>query len=332
MTFHPSSFIPHPLHWSIVLFAFFFDLLLGDPRWFPHPVVLIGRGISLGEEILRRLVESKTAELLAGATLAVVIPVSAFVAVDFIIRLTSNLHQWAGWFAAVFFGYTTIAAKSLYQEPLKVASMLDAKNLDGARKELSCLVGRDTGNLDEKEITRALVETVAENTSDGVIAPLFYLAIGGPPLAMAYKAINTLDSMVGYKNEKYLYFGRASARLDDIVNYLPARLSALLLIMAAFILRKDWEKALKITLRDRKNHQSPNSGHPEAAVAGALGRRLGGLSYYGGVLSNKPFIGDDAGEFQVRDVREAGRLMLTASALMVLISFFMLSIWGLRCV
>ena len=210
--------------------------------------------------------------------------------------------------------------------------MLDAKNLDGARNELSCLVGRDTSSLDEKGITRALLETVAENTSDGVIAPLFYLAIGGPPLAMAYKAINTLDSMVGYKNEKYLYFGRASARLDDIANYIPARITAILLAVAAFILRKDWRRAWRITLRDSGNHPSPNSGYPEAAVAGALGRRLGGLSYYGGMPSNKPFIGDDAGEFQVRDVREAGRLMLMTSALMVLISIVVLSIWGQRCV
>ncbi|MEK6725427.1 MAG: adenosylcobinamide-phosphate synthase CbiB [Deltaproteobacteria bacterium] len=326
-----SVFSPQPSA-SLVLCAFFLDLLLGDPRWFPHPVVLIGRGISLGEGTLRRLAKFKTAELLAGAMLAVVIPVSAFVAVDFIIKLTSHLHQWTGWFAAVFFGYTTIAAKSLYQEPLKVAAMLDAKNLDGARNELSCLVGRDTSSLDEKGITRALLETVAENTSDGVIAPLFYLAIGGPPLAMAYKAINTLDSMVGYKNEKYLYFGRASARLDDIANYIPARITAILLAVAAFILRKDWRRAWRITLRDSGNHPSPNSGYPEAAVAGALGRRLGGLSYYGGMPSNKPFIGDDAGEFQVRDVREAGRLMLMTSALMVLISIVVLSIWGQRCV
>lgn len=319
------------MHWSIILIAFILDLLLGDPRWFPHPVVMIGRGISLGERTLRRLAKSKTAELIAGGILAVVIAVSAFVAVDFIIKTTSNVHQLAGWLAAVFFGYTTIAAKSLFQEPLKVASMLDARNLNGARKELSYLVGRDTGNLDEKEITRALVETVAENTSDGVIAPLFYLTIGGPPLAMAYKAINTLDSMVGYKKERYLYFGRASARLDDVANYVPARLSALLLILAALILRKDWKRALKITLRDRKNHQSPNSGHPEAAVAGALGRRLGGLSYYGGVASNKPFIGDDAGDFKVTDVRDAGKLMITSAVLMVFISIFILSIWGQRC-
>ncbi|MDO8445318.1 MAG: adenosylcobinamide-phosphate synthase CbiB [Deltaproteobacteria bacterium] len=317
---------------SIIFFAFLLDLLLGDPRWFPHPVVIIGRGISLGETILRRFAKVKTAEILAGMILAVIIPVSAFVAVDFIIKLTSHIHHWAGWFAAVLLGYTTIAAKSLYAESRKVAKRLSVGDIQGARKELSYLVGRDTQNLDGREIVRGLVETVAENTSDGVIAPLFYLAIGGPPLAMAYKAVNTLDSMVGYKNERYLYFGRASARLDDLVNYIPARLTALLIAFAAFVLRKDWRGAWKIMLRDRRNHPSPNSGYPEAAVAGALGRRLGGLSYYGGVPSNKPFIGDEHGEFQVIDVKDAGRLMITSSILMVLLSILIIAVLGQRCV
>ena len=317
---------------DIIIVAFLLDLILGDPRWFPHPVVQIGQLILFLECLFRRIAKGKTAELMTGIVLAVIVPLFAFFTTLWVIQIVIGFDIRLGWFIAIFFGYTTIAAKSLYQEPLKVASMLDAKNLDGARKELSCLVGRDTGNLDEKEITRALVETVAENTSDGVIAPLFYLAIGGPPLAMAYKAINTLDSMVGYKNEKYLYFGRASARLDDIANYLPARITAILLVVAAFILRKEWRRAWRITLRDSGNHPSPNSGYPEAAVAGALGRRLGGISYYGGMPIDKPFIGDNVGDFQVRDVREAGRLMIIASTLMVLISFFMLSIWGLRCV
>lgn len=317
---------------EMIIVAFLLDLILGDPRWFPHPVVQIGQLISFLENLFRRIAKGKTAELITGTVLAVTVPSVAFFTTLWVIQIADGLNIRLGWVMAVFLGYTTIAAKSLYCEPFKVVSMLAAKDIDGARKELSCLVGRDTGNLDEKGITRALVETVAENTSDGVIAPLFYLAIGGPPLAMAYKAINTLDSMVGYKNGRYLYFGRASARLDDVVNYVPARLSALLLIMAALMLRKDWKRALKITLRDRKNHQSPNSGHPESAVAGALGRRLGGLSYYGGVPSNKPFIGDDAGDFQVRDVREAGRLMIVSAVLMVLISVFVLSIWGHICV
>lgn len=319
------------MHWSIILFAFILDLLLGDPRWFPHPVMLIGKLISFLEGLFRSFAKSNVLEFVGGVILAIIVPAVAFIVTYRLMQIANHFNPWIGWLVAVFLAYTTIAARSLYIEPLKVARSISAGNLDRARHELSYLVGRDTSNLDEKEITRALVETVAENTSDGVIAPLFYLAIGGPPLAMAYKAINTLDSMVGYKNGRYLYFGRASARLDDVVNYIPARLAALLLILAALILRKDWKRALKITLRDRKNHQSPNSGHPEAAVAGALGRRLGGLSYYGGVASNKPFIGDDAGDFKVTDVRDAGRLMITSAVLMVFISIFILSIWGQRC-
>lgn len=311
---------------GLVLLAFMLDLLMGDPRWFPHPVVIIGKGISFGEGLLRRAAKGKTAELFAGVILAAAIPVTVFLAVDLTIKFIYGLHHWAGLFAAIFFAYTTIASRSLYTESRKVAGRLFSGDIQGARRELSFLVGRDTDNLDEKGITRALVETVAENTSDGVIAPLFYLAIGGPPLAMAYKAINTLDSMVGYKNERYLYFGRASAKLDDMANYVPSRLSALLLIIAAFILRKDWRGALKITLRDRNNHQSPNSGYPEAAAAGALGRRLGGLSYYGGMPSNKPLIGDERGEFRAGDVKEAGRLMYAATFLMVAASVLILLI------
>lgn len=309
---------------GLLLSAFLLDLLLGDPRWFPHPVRIIGRGISFGERMLRRRARAKTAELISGGILAAAIPVSAFFAVDLIIKSMSIFHRGAGLFAAVFLAYTTIASRSLYTESRKVAKYLSTGDIQGARKELSLLVGRDTADLDEKGITRALVETVAENTSDGVIAPLFYLAIGGPQLAMAYKAINTLDSMIGYKNNRYLYFGRASARLDDIVNYVPARLAALLIVVAAFILRRNWIGAWKIMWRDSRNHPSPNSGYPEAAVAGAIGRRLGGLSYYRGVPSNKPFIGDDAGDFQVKDVRGAAMLMITASALMVSISVFVL--------
>lgn len=315
-----------PLDWQIILSAFLLDLILGDPRWFPHPVMFIGRLISALEDVFRRFAKSKAWELLTGCILATVVPVSAFLVTYWLIGTASHFSLLAGWLAAVFLGYTTIAARSLYAESRKVAKLLLTGDLPSARKELSYLVGRDTHNLDEKGIIRALVETVAENTSDGVIAPLFYLAIGGPPLAMAYKAVNTLDSMVGYKNEKYLYFGRASARLDDIANYIPARLSALLLIVAAFILRKDWRGAWRITVRDRRNHPSPNSGYPEAAVAGALGRRLGGLSYYGGVPSNKPFIGDEQEEFQITDVRNTSRIMMTASVFMVLLSVFVLAI------
>lgn len=311
---------------SLIFFAFLLDLLLGDPRWFPHPVVLIGRLISFLEGLFRRFALGRTAELFVGTLLAALVPTIAFSAVWGIVWFAGGINIWFGWFAAVFLGYTTIAASSLYGESRKVAELVSSGDLEGARKALSYLVGRDTQDLDEKEIIRALVETVAENTSDGVIAPLFYLAIGGPPLAMAYKAINTLDSMVGYKNERYFYLGRASARLDDIVNYIPARLTALLIVLAAFILRKDWKGSWAIMQRDSRNHPSPNSGYPEAAVAGAIGRRLGGLSYYGGIGSNKPFIGDEGGQFAARDVKDAGTLMLAASFLMAAISMLIL-VW-----
>lgn len=319
-----SSFILHPSP-CLFLAAFILDLALGDPRWLPHPAVLIGRLIELLEGVFRRVFRGKISELIAGGILAFIVPVTGSAVAFFIIYVVMMFSHWAGWLLAVFLGYTTIAAKSLYEEPLKVADLIAAGNLDEARKKLSYLVGRDTHNLDEKEIIRALVETVAENTSDGVIAPLFYLAVGGPPLAMAYKAINTLDSMVGYKNERYLYFGRASARLDDVFNYIPARFTALLMIIAAFILRKNWIGSWKTILRDGRNHSSPNSGYPEAAVAGAIGRRLGGPSCYGGVLNNKPFIGDEAGEFNVEDVKNSGRIMFISSVVMVGITVLILT-------
>ena len=322
----------YSLDWQIVVSAFILDLALGDPRWFPHPIILIGHLITSVENDFRKFIKSRTSELLAGSVLAVIVPLAVFSFTYWLIYVARIMNPWIGLVTAVVLGYTTIAAKSLYEEPLKVASMLTAGDITGARKGLSYLVGRDTHDLDEKGIVRALVETVAENTSDGVIAPLFYLAIGGPPLAMAYKAVNTLDSMVGYKNDKYLYFGRASARLDDLVNYIPARLTALLIVFAAFILCKDWKWAWRIALRDRRNHPSPNSGYPEAAVAGAMRRRLGGLSYYGGIPSNKPFIGDEQGEFQVMDVRDAGRLMITSSILMVLLSVLIIAVLGQRCI
>jgi len=282
--------------------------------------------ISVFENLFRRFAKGKLAELAAGGLLALSVPTVAFLCAYWLINMGNAVNYLLGWALAAFLGYTVIAAKNLYNEPLKVASMLAAGDLDGARKGLSYLVGRDTQNLDEKQIIRALVETVAENTSDGVIAPLFYLAVGGPPLAMAYKAVNTLDSRVGCKNEKDLCFGKASARLDDVVNYIPARISALLMVMSALILRKDWRGAWRMTMRDSGNHPSPNSGYPEAAVAGAIGRRLGGVSYYGGMPSNKPFIGDDKGEFQIGDVKEAGSLMLTSAIVMVFFSVLILAI------
>jgi adenosylcobinamide-phosphate synthase len=208
-------------------------------------------------------------------------------------------------------------------ETRKVFRALEGGNLPRAREELAFLVGRDTAHLDEPEMLRALVETIAENTSDGVIAPLFYLGLGGPPLALTYKAVNTLDSMVGYKNEHYRNLGWASARLDDAANFIPARLSGLIIVLSSFLLRRPWRNSLGILWRDRRKHESPNSAWPEAAMAGALGVQLGGLNSYFGQPSRKPFIGDRKKEIDLTDVRESWKILYLSSFCMLLVSLFL---------
>jgi adenosylcobinamide-phosphate synthase len=229
---------------------------------------------------------------------------------------------------SIFFAYATLATRDLHVQTRRVLQALEAGDLDHARKQLSFLVGRDTAHLDQPEILRALVETIAENISDGVIAPLFYLGLGGPPWAMTYKAINTLDSMVGYKNERYRNIGWASAKLDDAANFIPARLSGFIIVISAFLLRRPWRDALRILWRDRRNHESPNSGWPEAATAGALGVQLGGLNYYFGERSQKPFIGDRRKELDLADVREAWKILYLSSFGMLLFSLLLIWVLG----
>jgi adenosylcobinamide-phosphate synthase len=268
--------------------ALLLDLALGDPRWLLHPVVLIGHLINFLDNTLNRIVSHK---LTAGILLLVMTAASAGAAAWLLIRGGYCLHPLAGFLVSVFISYTCLAARSLHRESALVADALAAGNLDEARRNLSYIVGRDTDALDESEIWRALVETVAENTSDGIIAPLFWLTLTGPVGGMAYKAVSTLDSMVGYRNERYLQFGWASARMDDLLNFIPARLTALLMILAAPLAGLSSKDALSVVLRDRLKHPSPNSGHPEAAAAGALGVRLGGPASYKGVQSWKEYIG-----------------------------------------
>jgi adenosylcobinamide-phosphate synthase len=222
-------------------------------------------------------------------------------------------------------GYTTLATRDLHVETRKVLLALAGEDISRARRELSLLVGRDTANLDEPEILRALVETIAENTSDGVIAPLFCLGLGGPPLAMTYKALNTLDSMVGYKNERFRDLGWASAKLDDVANFIPARLSGFLITFSALLLGKSWRDSLRILWRDRRNHESPNSVWPEGAMAGALGVRLGGVNHYFGQPSLRPFIGDQKKDLELSDVQEAWKILYLSSFWMLLLS--LLLIW-----
>lgn len=243
---------------------------------------------------------------------------------------TTFLIYWAGYFSqaasfilSIFMGYFTLATRDLHVETRRVLKALEAGNLARARQELSFLVGRDTAHLSEPEVIRALVETIAENLSDGVIAPLFYLGLGGPPWAMTYKAINTLDSMVGYKKERFRHMGWASARLDDAANFIPARLSGGLVVISAFLLGKPWRDSLEILRRDRRQHQSPNSAWPEAATAGALGVQLGGLNYYGGQPSPKPFIGNRKKDLDLGDVRDAWKILYLSSFGMLLLALLL---------
>jgi adenosylcobinamide-phosphate synthase len=305
----------------IIFLALLLDLSIGDPRWLPHPVVAIGRLITLLERTLRR---HWLDERLAGLLLLLLVVSSAAAVTWILLWFFSTLLPLLGWLTAVVISATCLAARSLHVESSRVASALLAGDLPTARRYLSFIVGRDTGQLEAPEIWRALVETVAENSSDGIIAPLFWLAIGGPVAAMAYKAVSTLDSMVGYRNEKYLQMGWASARMDDLLNFIPARLTALVLIVSAPLAGGSATAAARITLRDRRKHPSPNSGHPEAAAAGALGVRLGGTASYGGVGSWKEYIGDDLQPLTEHSYHGMIRLMYSATLLMAVICIIVL--------
>ncbi|MCP4137226.1 MAG: cobalamin biosynthesis protein CobD [bacterium] len=278
------------------------DLLCGDPHWFPHPVRFIGKLISFLEAVLRNITNERAGGILLPV---IVVPLVYAIALGL-----SSLSI----FIEIVLIYTIFASRSLAVEAGKVYSALRDNNLDRARENIGFLVSRDTADLDEAGIARAAVETVSENIVDGIIAPLFFLFIGGVPLAMAYKAVNTLDSMVGYKNERYIDFGRASARLDDWCNYIPARATGYFLMpIAALLCGKSVINTIRITRRDRYNHSSPNSGYPEAAAAGALGIRLGGPASYFGTVQEKPYIGDAVKEIEKEDIPASIRLMYAAS-------------------
>ncbi|MFH1994636.1 MAG: adenosylcobinamide-phosphate synthase CbiB [Nitrospinota bacterium] len=275
--------------WIIVVVGYGADLLFGDPAWFPHPVRIIGWFITIMELPLRRNIKN---EKISGACLTIIVVTFVWLLVYLITMFTSAINSSLGFLCSAYFIYTSVSTKDLGVEAMRVYNALESGDTNLARKNLGMIVGRDTDNLEHDEILRATVETVAENIVDGIVAPLFYAFLGGAPLALAYKAINTLDSMVGYKNDEYRDFGYISAKTDDFANFVPARLVALFLPLASFIAGRGGFDSLKIILRDRKRHPSPNSGIAEAAMAGALGVQLGGLNYYKGNPCPKPFIGD----------------------------------------
>lgn len=297
-----------------ILLGFLLDLIIGDPYSLPHPIRLIGNLISRTEKLIRKVIDKNPKNLLFGGFILVLV-VTTFSTIIPLVILVLLYHfvPLLGLLVESIMCYYILAMKCLKTESMKVYTALEKEDIEGARHAVSMIVGRDTKSLDKEGITKAAVETVAENASDGEIAPLFYLAIGGPVLGFFYKGVNTMDSMVGYKNEAYYYFGRCAAKLDDALNFIPARLGAIFMIIVSPLLHLDARGAFTIFKRDRRNHKSPNSAQTEAACAGALGIQLGGDAYYFGELHHKPTIGDDKRPIEVKDILRANQLMYGAS-------------------
>lgn len=305
---------------TAIIAGFILDLIFGDPHWLPHPICLIGNMIGFLERNLRRLLEpGKWALLCGGALMVAIVLVVSFAVPYVILHCAGQLHPWLRWALETVMCYQIFATKCLRDESMKVFTALQSGDLADARVKLSWIVGRDTQNLDEEEVTKGAVETVAENTADGIIAPMLYMFIGGAPLAFLYKGINTMDSMVGYKNDKYLYFGRCAAKLDDLANLIPARITGLVMILASYFLNLDAKNAWKIFWRDRYNHLSPNSAMTESVTAGALNIQLGGDHFYFGKLVHKDTIGDDLRPVRPDDIAAANNLLYMTAVLCLLL-------------
>ena len=300
------------------MFAAGLDLMMGDPRRLPHPVRAMGQVIAWCDDYVREICRSPIALRLAGVILALGLPTVVFLLARWMVVEAGAVAEWLGLVVTLGLASSTLAGRDLWDHVQAVKKPLQRGDIVGARQAVAMIVGRDTQELSESEVVRATVETVAESTADGVIAPLFYLMLGGPPLALAYKAVNTLDSMVGHRDERHIDFGWASARLDDVANWIPARLAAVLLLLATLNLNcmiRGWH----VLRRDGGNHPSPNSGRPEAAMAGVLGVRLGGTNYYEGVANERPTLGDGRRALVVEDITLAAQLMGMASLLGVMI-------------
>lgn len=302
------------------------DFIIGDPNNPFHPVRIIGSlGIKL-ENITRRVFKNLK---ISGFVTWLGVILITFLVNSLIFRLAFSISNIFGIIIEGILLYFCISSKGLKVEGLKVIKVLESGDIEGARKQLSYIVGRDTKVLDEEGIIRAVIETVAENTSDGIIAPLLFGALGGAPLAMTYKAVNTCDSMFGYKNDKYIDFGVVPAKMDDLFNYIPARITGYLVIFAAFILGLDYKNSYRIYKRDRYNHTSPNSAHPESAVAGALGIRLGGANYYFGKIVEKPTIGDKNKVIEISDLYKTNNILLVVTLLGFSVGLIIIVLGGL---
>ena len=295
--------------------AYVLDLIFGDPQNIIHPVQIIGKMIDIGEKSLlgKKYKSDRKYKFFAGMILNITV-ISLTYGITYLIRRISE-NSIIFTVAEIYLMYTIFSINSLAREGNRVYNILKEGNIERARKDLSYLVSRDTETMDEKMIIRSTMETISENTVDGIVAPMLYMFLGGLPLSMTYKAINTFDSMVGYKNEKYMDFGKFSAKLDDVANFIPARITGILIVIASMILGYDYKNSLKIFIRDRKNHSSPNSGHAEAGVAGALGVQFGGRVSYFGKEVDKPVIGDKIKDFELEDIKKNIKIMYVASFL-----------------
>lgn len=321
-------------HMAALALGFLLDLLLGDPYSLPHPVRWIGALIQKLEGAWNKWEQPDTKEkqLFWGGMLAVVCPTLVCLVTMLVLSVFYQISFWLGVLAEAVMTYRLLAVKCLKAESMKVYEELKRGETKNARRAVANIVGRDVNALDEAGIVRAAVETVAENTSDGVVAPLLYTALGGPVLGFFYKTVNTMDSMVGYKNERFLYFGRCAARLDDVVNFVPSRLSAGLMIISCFLFPQkemSGREAWRIYRRDKKKHASPNAGQTESVCAGALGIRLGGDAVYFGRREEKPFLGDDLRPVEYEDIRRANRLLYQTAWLCLAL---VLAVWSAAAV
>ncbi|MGL5711833.1 MAG: adenosylcobinamide-phosphate synthase CbiB [Paraclostridium sp.] len=302
----------------VMVIAYILDLIIGDPYSFPHPVRFIGNLIRKVETCIRKVAKTPKQLKIGGFVLWIITVGVTFIVTQLVLSMFVSSKIGYILLASIIL-YTTLATKCLADEAKKIYDVLKTGNIEKSRIQLSYIVGRDTSSLDEQEIVRATVETVAENTVDGIIAPMMYGFIGGPALAMAYKAINTLDSTVGYKNEKYKDIGFASAKIDDIANFIPARITPIFMMIASLVLGFNATESLKIAIRDRKNHKSPNCAYPEGSVAGALGIQLGGTNVYFGEVVYKPTIGDKERELEIEDIIRTNKIMYATSFIALVI-------------
>lgn len=310
---------------ALVICAFVLDLAIGDPRWLPHPVVFMGKIIEGGERWLCS--GNPRRDFLVGVVLSLFLVTLSAALAFALVALFKSLPQWISFGAAAVLASTTLATRGLLDAIKFIEAPLSTGDLSSAREELSRIVGRETSNLDRDKVLRASLESLSESTCDGIVAPLFYLFLGGVPLAMAYKAVSTLDSMIGYRTERHFYFGKFAARLDDVMNFIPARLTALFMVIATLSVRLNPARALRVVWRDHANHLSPNAGYPEAALAGAFGIRLGGPSAYFGKEVHKPYLGDDLKPVEIRMLKE-GRVLCLVTAMLSLATFAALSLLG----